>query len=276
MRRSQQVTIVTLEAIEGFRSWLCDRGRSEHTAKAYSTDLRMFLKATGEDFVTREEFEDLAAAWLTRDKRRVSVKTTCRRLTSVRAFAKWAGWGPILDEYILPKGTRPMPHPLPEGVEGVRKLISIAKRDEHKALIALCGLAGCRISEARSIDPASFELSKMLLTIRGKGDKTRVVPISPEAWEVLEKNVIRAFVNRTNLVTLTDRAARNVITTLGERAGLKRHISSHDLRATFGTEVYYKTGDIRLVQELLGHANVTQTEVYIGVAGNKLREAVEL
>lgn len=158
----------------------------------------------------------------------------------------------------------------------MRKLIALAPNDAQKSLIALCGMCGCRVGEALSITPSSFDLERMTLTIRGKGDKTRVVPVSTEAWGVMQVQVIRSFARGTSLVNLKDRNARKVITSLGRKARLRREISSHDLRATFGTHVYDKTLNIRVVQELLGHATSAQTEVYIGVADKALREAVEL
>lgn len=277
MKHSAEVTIVSLEVIDRFRNWLSDRGKSPHTVKAYGTDLKMFLLATSPTMepVHVSEFEDLAAAWLTRDRRKVSQKTTSRRMTSLRAFAKWAGWGEVLEEYSLPRAARSQPHPLPEGMEGVRKLIALAPSPNQQALIALCGMCGCRVGEALDITAASFDLGKMLLTIRGKGDKTRIVPVSSEAWEILQTQIVRSFGAGTSVVNLRDRHARKIITMLGNKAGLQRSISSHDLRATFGTHVYDKTKDIRVVQELLGHSNSAQTELYIGVTDAAMRKAVE-
>ena len=203
-------------------------------------------------------------------------KTTGRRLTSLRAFAKWADWGQVLEDYDAPTPARTQPHPLPEGMDGVRKLIVLAPNEAQKALIALCGMCGCRVGEALSITPESFDLERMTLTIRGKGDKTRVVPVATEAWAIMQTQVIRAFGNGTTVVNLRDRNARKVITGLGRKAHLRRAISSHDLRATFGTHVYDKTKDIRVVQELLGHATSAQTEVYLGITDETLRKAVEL
>jgi site-specific recombinase XerD len=279
MKLSQQVTTVSLESIEEFRNWLCDHGKSLHTAKAYSTDMRMFLLATQTEehtMILPDEFEELAVGWLTLTRRQVQPKTTTRRLTSLRAFSKWAGWGDVLSDYDAPVPAKSVPHPLPEGMEGVRKLVVLAPTERQRALIALCGMCGCRIGEALSIYPSNFNTSEMMLTIRGKGDKTRVVPISKEAWSILEIPIIHAFANGTTVVNLRDRHARKTITTLGKRAGLRRRISSHDLRATFATEVYNKTLDIRLVQELLGHSNSSITEIYIGINRDKMRAAVEL
>jgi site-specific recombinase XerD len=278
MKHSQEVTTVSLESIEQFRSWLCGRGKSVNTAKAYSTDLRMFLQAVSptSDPVPMEEFDELAASWLTRDRYKAAQKTTGRRLTSLRAFAKWAGWGEVLDDYDAPKPARSLPHPLPEGMEGVRRLIQLAPTDAQKTLIALCGMCGCRVGEALDITTECFDLERMNLTIRGKGDKTRVVPIATEAWEIMAVQVVRSYQSGKTVCDLRDRHARKIITNLGRKARFRRSISSHDLRATFGTHVYDKTKDIRVVQELLGHSTSAQTELYIGVKDDALRKAVEL
>lgn len=272
---STEVMTLSQESIEQFRSSLTAKGRAEHTVKAYSTDLRMFLMAAGES-IAKMEYEKKAMEWLTMYRRMASPKTTSRRLTSLRAFAKWAGWGIVLEDYKAPEAAQAVPHPLPEGVEGVRSLINCASNERQRALIALCGLCGCRISEALQVRPSDIDTSKRLLTVHGKGDKKRVVPISDEAWEVLVAPILHAWVGDQLVVNLKDRQARKVITSLGRRAGLKRSISSHDLRATFGTAVYDATKDIRLVQVLLGHANSSTTEIYVGVTLDKMREAVKL
>ena len=210
------------------------------------------------------------------ERRKVSPKTTGRRLTSLRAFAKWAGWGSVLDDYDAPTAARSMPHPLPEGMDGVRRLIVMAANDHQRCLVTLCGMVGCRVAEALEVRASDFNLQSHTLTIHGKGDKQRIVPVSNTAWAYLTEGIVRSFATGTTLVDLQDRRARKVISILGVRAGLQRTISSHDLRATFGTHVYDKTKDIRLVQELLGHANSSTTEIYVGVTQSALREAVEL
>lgn len=214
--------------------------------------------------------------WLQRMRKIVAPKTLQRRLTSLKTFAKWAGWPITFEEYIGPKVPKSDPHPLPEGIDGVYRLMDSTRNEKQLALIALCGLFGCRIGEALDCDVSWFDLDSMNLTIRGKGDKIRVVPISDRAWTVLAPIVTRAWLlgSKTKVVGLKDRYARRVISDLGKRAGLKRHISSHDLRATFGTHVYDETLDIRVVQELLGHSSVETTEIYTGINDKKKRDAV--
>jgi site-specific recombinase XerD len=116
----------------------------------------------------------------------------------------------------------------------------------------------------------------MELLVHGKGDKDRIIPVSPEAWDAVANSVVRSWGNGSTVVGLKDRFARRLVSALGERAGLQRHISSHDLRATFATAVFDKTGDIRLVQMLLGHASVVTTQLYIERHREMLREAVIL
>ena len=276
---SQVVTTVTPEVIDKFRSSLSVKGKSPNTVKAYTTDLRTFLSQAGEERVEHSEFEELGATWLTMNRAKVSPKTTGRRLVSLRAFAKWAGWGDLLTDYNAPDPGKGQPHPIPEGVDGVRRLIAAAKRERQVVLISLCGLCGLRVSEALSIRAQDISTHSRTLRVRGKGDKTRFVPISEEAWGHIQVPIMRSIIEGsedTPLVNMNERHARKDITTLGERAGLSRRISSHDLRATFATAVYDKTRDIRIVQELLGHASSNQTEIYVGVNAVRVREAVAL
>lgn len=227
--------------------------------------------------IPAEEFEEVGMNWLTANRRIVAAKTTSRRLTSLRQFAKWAGWGTLFEEYVAPVPLKGQPHPLPEGIAGVKRMIEVARDDRHAALIALCGLCGLRVGEALAVKPSDFDLEEMTLAVNGKGEKMRRVPVSSFAWDVLQRPVVRAFcAGDVPVVGLKDRFARALITNLAIRARLRRHVASHDLRATFATEVYNKTLDQRLVQTLLGHANGSTTEIYIGRSNEQLRAGVEL
>lgn len=155
-------------------------------------------------------------------------------------------------------------------------MLERTRNAEQRALVGLCGYAGLRVSEALATTTEWFDLKTMLITVRGKGDKERIVPLSNKAWSAVSTAMVDALGRSDKrLIRYQDRSARKCITTLGEKAGLSRSISSHDLRATFATEVYNKTKDQRVVQELLGHANGSTTEVYIGVTHNAMKLAVE-
>jgi integrase len=204
-------------------------------------------------------------------------RTTARRLTSLRSFADWAGYPNIFDEYTAPDGGPAAPHPLTEGMSGVRRMIDAANRHQHKALLALCGMCGLRVAEALAVTFSDFLIQgeKVILTVRGKGDVVRRVPVSQEAFGFLLRMLVEHMRDNLPIVEMQDRYARRCITNLGVRAGLSRRVASHDLRATFATAVYNKTKDKYLVQLLLGHKSGITTDGYIGLTETQMREGVE-
>lgn len=270
-----KVTILSRETIELFRNWLNDRGRSELTVKAYTTDLKIFVQDSGMDSIDLEtEYEELGLAWLQMYRRRLQPKTTLRRRTSLSEFAKWAGLHDLFADWIGPTPGPMMPNPLVEGMAGVQRMINAATRERHKALVALCGQVGCRVREAVRAMPEDLNAQKMAMTIRGKGDKVRVVPVTPEAWDTLAVPLTRAFIERRPIVGIDERYARRRITELGVLAGLTQRVASHDLRATLATHLYEQTKNLRFVQEILGHASVKTTQLYLGIDFENIREGM--
>jgi site-specific recombinase XerD len=194
----------------------------------------------------------------------------------MRAWARHAHWpSDTLSEYKAPTPGRYGAHDIPEGMDGIRRMLDYCKSDSQRALVALMGFHGLRVSEAIAVRPSHFDLEEMELTIRGKGDKTRFVPISSEAWTILASPYMHALEEDSTLVEIKDRAARSTIKMLGRKARLRREIASHDLRATFATATHDLTKDMRVTQELLGHSNINTTQGYVGTSRKKLRDAVE-
>lgn len=271
-----KVTTLTPESIDQFRNWLSDRGRSAKTGRAYATDLSIFLaEAGGEPICLTEEYEAFGLTWLQRHRQKLAPKTTLRRRTSLSEFGKWAGLpANIFQDWIGPTPARGMPHPLPEGMDGVRRMVEATKNEKHRALVALLGYAGCRVGEAVAVKPSHFDTQGMSLTIRGKGDKTRIVPVTDEAWAILAIPTTRALIEGRQVVGIDERFARRKITQLGIEAGLQRSVASHDLRATLATHLYNKTRNMRLVQEVLGHSSVKTTQLYLGVDFEDIREGM--
>lgn len=266
--------LVTPESIEKFRDSLYVRGKSSLTVKCYAADMTGFLQwtATRSDLQAKD-FEVAAATYLNEMRSAVKPKTTLRRLTSLRAFAKFNGVD-ALEDYQAPKPGKPQPHPIPEGIDGGRKMVQYAATRETKALIAILFLVGARVSEARSLTTESFNLHERTITIRGKGDKTRTVPMSLEAWEAIADAYLRAMKDGKPLVNMNDSCARAHVTRIAKRAGMSRHVTSHDGRATFATGVLDGGANVRVVQELLGHSSLESTQIYTGVTMKSMREAV--
>lgn len=272
--RSTTVTTLTVESIDRYRNSCIAKGQSANTAKAYSTDLRMLLEYHKTSIISMEDFEMMSQIWLNQTRADAAPKTTGRRLTSLRAFAKWARWETELGEYRAPTPGKTIPHPIPEGLDGLRRLLRVASNNEQRALIGACGFIGLRVGEALAFRTTWFDASEMLLTVRGKGDKERIVPVSQHAWEIIAPAFVAAMQSDGYLIHYQDRSARKCVTSLGRKAGLRREISSHDLRATYATILSENGVNIRVIQELLGHASVSTTEIYTGVGMTALKEAV--
>lgn len=194
------------------------------------------------------------------------------------------GWSNFLAAYRPPKPGRPEPHPIPEGIAGVMAMYDAcltpggrvtARIRRRRALVALTGLCGLRVGEAIAIRSENIDRTEQALRFMGKGDRQRTVPVSDVAWTII-LDAARVTPPGETIVGLKDRRARSTITQLAERAALSRRVSSHDCRATLATAAFDKCKNIRVVQELLGHASPEQTQVYTGVEASAMRDAVEV
>ena len=269
--------VFTEASIDKFEWHLKNRGRSEHTVRAYVSDLRMFFGSV-DGRVDEVDFTDLALGWLQETRATLTPKTLGRHWTSLHEFAKYQRIEHKLDEWRGPKALRANPHPLKEGIEGVRRMLEECNSAPQQALVALLGLAGLRLAEALSIKSSSFRKDPSTggwqMIIRGKGDKQRLVPVSSEAWlHIASARTASFLASDEPLILIGEREARRVITSLARRA-LGHHASPHDLRATFATHLNNQGTNLRIIQELLGHTDLSTTQVYLGVTMGDMTKAV--
>lgn len=275
------------QSIDNFIDHLTVNGASANTLRAYRADLEQACEWIILHPRNWYEMEGALATYLTHHRSQWAPKTVQRKLGTFRSWGKWNGApDTFLSKYKAPKPAPPQPHPIPEGIDGVKAMIARTRNSQHKALCALTGLLGLRVGEAITVRPCDFNVSEMTLTVRGKGDKTRVVPVSDYAWQCIRLQYSKRIVGdgrrsfdagyQLPLVSLTNRGARKAITRHAKNAGLSRHVASHDMRATFATAAYQKSKDLRAVQELLGHASSVQTQVYTGVSMSTMREAADV
>lgn len=268
--------MLTHDSIGAFLAQLVLDGCSEATVRAYGADLRMLLIWQGTiDYPDWHSQEVATATYLNEYRPEWAPKTTQRKLTTFRSWARFMGQDSFLKNYRPPKAAAQQPHPIPEGIEGVRRMIASAYGANHEALCTLNGLMGLRVEECVTIKPEHFDLDNMMLRFRGKGDKMREVPISDEAWGHLGKAYRQAQKNGTTLVRLTNRGARKSISRHGRRADLSQHVASHDLRATAITAAYDNGKDLRAAQEIAGHADPKTTAIYTKVSHAAMRKALE-
>lgn len=270
--------ILDSSSIDTLRRWCLERGRSNDTIRAYTGDMRSFLRESGLTSVPLDQFPSEAAKWLISKRMILAPTTTRRRLASVREMGKCLGCGDILKDIKLPVPAEPQPHPLPGGIVDLRALVAVATTDRKRALIGMLGYEGMRIAEALYLRPCDVDMTNRILKVHGKGFKVRNIPFTRKAQElILPLYLDRIFTDpNAPMIEYSERHARLLITEMGVAARISRPIASHDLRATFATLAYAKTRDAKAVQAWLGHASADTTAVYIDVPMDTLRVVGEI
>ncbi len=188
-----------------------------------------------------------------------------------------------------PALARRLPKALP--LPDVQALLEAAGASEtpaalrDQALLELLYGAGARISEALHLDVDDLSQREGVVRLAGKGGRERVVPVGRYAQSALESYLVRArpplaaaghgnaalFLNVRG-GRLSRQSAWTILRAAAERAGIRRAISPHTLRHSFATHLLEGGADVRVVQELLGHASVTTTQIYTLVTAEQLRE----
>lgn len=267
--------LITPQKIDEYLDWMRTMRYSKRTIEEYGRDLRYFeawTTNTGHtDLTTWDKVEAAISAYL--DSVNWKPNSVRRRIATYKAYAKWCGHLTLLHRYRAPKPAPAKPHPLPEGQDGVVAMCRVAQTPRQEALFALTGFMGLRANEAISVRASDVDTERMELTIRGKGEKFRVVPIPNRAWYWIKGRYEKAKRNDDRLANFSHSGALGSITAAAKRAKLSRHTTSHDMRATFATAAYERSNDIRAVQELLGHASIVTTQVYVDVSEERMRKA---
>ena len=283
-----------------------ERGLSTNTLAAYRRDLARYL-----DFLAEEGIEDLdgiSESTVTGFQMRLaegdtdhpplSATSRARMVVAVRGFHKFA----VADGFTganpaaavrPPRPAKRLPKALPladiEAILGaVATETALGLRD--KALLEVLYGTGARISEAVGLDVDDLSVSGPGGTdgtalLRGKGGKERLVPVGSYALAAVEAYLVRG---RPELVAagkgtpalflnarggrLSRQSAWTVLVRTAERAGITKDVSPHTLRHSFATHLLDGGADVRVVQELLGHASVTTTQIYTLVTVDNLRE----
>ena len=275
---------------------------SDQTVQAYSRDLRGFLSfisqhrggAEGLSGVQSLAQTDLRA-WMAAERARgLSARSLARSLSAVKNFLGWLAQRQGIDATTIlsargPKYRRKLPRPLT--VDGARAVIAdigayaavdwIGARDIAVAtLLYACGL---RISEALSLTGAAHPLPDVI-RIRGKGDKDRLVPVLPVARAAVESYLrlcpypiapagplFRGALGGA----LNPRLIAKAMEQARMRLGLPASATPHALRHSFATHLLSAGGDLRAIQELLGHASLATTQAYTAVDAARLMEVYE-
>jgi site-specific recombinase XerD len=286
-------------ALAGFDRALQAHGLAESTRRAYGVDVGAFASWTATQGVTPQavryrllrRYAAYLAAGTREGGRGLSAPTIARKLAAIRTFYRYMVEREELeanpaDLVSSPKQPRRLPKSLKR--EDVAALLDripastpLAIRD--RALFELAYSCGLRSEEIVNLDTDAVDFDSEELRIIGKGSKTRVVPIGEPAQAALERYLARG---RPELVTRTEEPAL-FVSKSGRRlspsdvarrlqawlrnAGLSSGLSPHTLRHSFATHMLEGGADLRAIQELLGHASVSTTQVYTWIESSRLR-----
>lgn len=296
------------QAVRGYLDHLSvERGLAENTLKSYRRDLGRyleFLDAHGIealDSVSDQTVRDFLAGLREgdRDHQPLSAASAGRTVVAVRGFHKFA----LKDGLAQADPSASVKPPTPAkrlpkalSVDEVTRLLEAASVQDtplalrDRALLEVLYGTGARISEAIGLDVDDLGIDDLdsgeaSVLLRGKGSKERIVPVGSFARQALSAYLTRgrpalatAAGNRGALFLnarggrLSRQSAWTVITRTADRAGITKDVSPHTLRHCFATHLLDGGADVRVVQELLGHASVTTTQVYTLVTVDSLRE----
>jgi len=291
-------------AIDDFLTYLrVERGLSEATLRAYRADLLDFAASRGavESWAVSAEtpVQYLARLGAPGTGHRVALRPTTlrRRAASIRGFYRFCYAEGLIEtdlagRFDLPRQPRLLPEVL--SVAEVERLLetrgtesAVSIRD--RALLELLYAAGLRISEAVGLDMDDIDLEEALVRVVGKGDRERQVPVGEVAivWLTLYVAEVRPVWlerrpgerRRGGPLFLSIRGDRfdrrrawEMLVAAARQAGLKDGISPHTLRHSFATHLLEGGADLRIVQELLGHASINTTQLYTHLTGERIKD----
>ncbi len=283
-------------AIELYLTWLeLDKGLSKNTVKSYHSDISQFLKFLFKkklknwDSIQSSHFD----AWLNQlGAERLSKQSQSRKFTSIRSFSKF-----LLSERIIKKDFSELSYrpkldkklPITLEINEMTQLINVAKSDtiyglRDYCIIELMYSAGLRVSELCFLKIEHMNIEDGILRVFGKGSKERIVPLGENAKRALDAYLVRSrpsFVNTNTDTTiflsrmgkgLSRKTIWYMIKRYSEKALIKKAIKPHTMRHSFATHLLEGGADLRSIQDLLGHADISTTQIYTNMQKARLQE----
>jgi integrase/recombinase XerD len=275
-----------------------EKGLSANTVEGYGRDLRRYadhLRSLGRsswDAVTRADVRAHLAELV---RRGISARSQARALSAIRSlhgllYAEKLAPQDASDEVDAPRAGRKLPQPL--GRADIERLLAApdartAAGRRDRAMLELLYATGLRVSELVSLELNDLDLESRVVLARGKGSKERLVPVGAPAAEA-----VKAYLAGARDALLRGRRSKDLfVTPRGRRmtrqgmakllgryargAGIARRISPHKLRHSFATHLLEGGADLRAVQAMLGHADVTTTQIYTHVDRTHARKLHE-
>lgn len=285
--------------VENFLQMMsAEKGASMNTISAYGHDLEQFLVFADVDDFSELSSDTIKCFLQYLSSQKFAPKTLARKLSAVREFCKFLYSEKIINnnpaaEILTPKQEKPLPKFL--SFDDIRLLIETAReKKEYRwervaVMIELMYATGLRVSELVSLPETAINYNKGLITIFGKGRKERIVPIAKKAMEAVQNYSLfrdKFIKNKTTSPWLfpslnavdghfTRDAFYKDLKNLAVQCGIyPSNVSPHVLRHSFATHLINNDSDLRAVQKMLGHENISTTEIYTHITSQRLQDTV--
>ncbi|MDD5614189.1 MAG: tyrosine recombinase XerC [Candidatus Omnitrophica bacterium] len=276
-----------------FKYLKTERDFSYYTLKSYKEDLTIFLRfLENKDLkeVTHLDIRRFLAYLRTKGD---SKRTISRRLSCLRSFFKFLlREGSIKKNPTLAISGVKLDKPLPNflSYQDVGSLLDREKKDDYissrdMAILETFYSTGIRVSELVNLNILDIDYISGVVKVYGKGKKERIVPIGDKALKsiklYLDKRLVLGYANKGGLFLnargyrITERSVGRIIKKYALKAGINMDISPHTLRHTFATHLLDRGADLRSVQELLGHASLSTTQIYTHLTLEGLKRIYE-
>lgn len=284
---------MTLSYLDEFLSYLnYEKGFSQNTLFSYKRDLKQFL------IFIKGKAEEVSRAHISRfvaflSQKNYASSSIARKLSALKSFyhflvrEKYVKEDPT-GQVILPKKIKLLPKALSLG-DILKLLENIPQQDpldiRDQALFELLYASGMRASEAMALNLLDVDLKISFVRVLGKGSKERLVPLGEKAKKALENYIVKArpqvLKNKENPALFLDQHGKRlsrqglwwIVKKWVKILSLSSKVSPHTLRHTFATHLLEGGADLRSVQEMLGHANISTTQIYTSVSRERLKKA---
>ena len=272
--------------------WM-ERGLSDNTLAAYRNDLTQFIAwlAKMQIDILGLERHQVAQYLELRDTQQRSPRSSARLLSSLRRFYAWCRREHLIEDDPIrllsaPKLGRTLPDTLSE--EEVDKLLAAPDNNtplgiRDRSMLELLYATGLRVSELVSLEEHQVNLRQGVVRVTGKGQKERLVPMGDVAIDWLRRylaevrpdqdagHLCKALFLTQRKSGMTRQAFWHLIKRYARQVGISSHLSPHTLRHAFATHLLNHGADLRAVQMLLGHSNISTTQIYTHVAKARLQ-----
>jgi len=270
---------------------IIDKKYSENTIKAYNNDLKKFKNFIKNKTINNIDEKSIKDYIKYLNKENNDTKTISHNISTLRSFYKFlliekkVNKNPM--EYIeLPKTKKTLPKTL--SIEEIDKLLNINLTDafsfRNKAMLELMYSSGLRVSELINVKIHDIDTSNCIIRIMGKGSKERIVPLGDYAIRYVElylkeyrEKLIKRELNDYLFLNnhgnkMTRQGFFKILKQIAKEKNIKTEFSPHTLRHSFATHLLNGGADLRSIQEMLGHSDISTTQIYTHVSKEKIKE----